>query len=95
MNKTNRKSKERMNVLSVRNKGRNKERMNAFKEKNKRRGNAFRKRNKKRKNVLSEKSKRSRNVFYKRNVVKLLLAAYGSPVYIKVLRKSCPGWTSS
>ena len=77
MSKTNRRSKERMNVLSVRNKGRNKERMNAFKEKNKRRGNVFSRRNK------------------KRSMVKLLLVACGSPVYIKLLKRSCPGWTSS
>ena len=58
---------------------------------NKRRGSVF----SDKKNVLSEKSKRSRNVFYKRSMVKLLLVAYGSPVYIKVLRRSCPGWKST
>ena len=64
---------------------------NVLSEKSRRRGNVFNKRNKKRKNVLSDK----RNVFYKRNMVKLLLVAYGSPVYIKVLRRSCPGWKNS
>ena len=41
------------------------------------------------------KNSRRMNVFSKRSMVKLLFVAYGSPVYIKVLRRSCPGWMSS
>ena len=43
----------------------------------------------------SKRNKRRMNVFSKRNTGKLLFIAYGSPVSTKVLKISCPGWTSS
>ena len=83
MNKTNRRSRERMNVLNEK----SKRRWNALNVLSKRKKNVL----SDKKNVLSEKGKKRRNVFCKRSLVKLPLVACGSPVYIKVLKRSCPG----